>query len=417
MRVAVGPSRLQGKIAAPASKSVAHRALICSALASGASEVFPLAPSQDIQATAQALQAMGASIRWEDTVIRVTGIRACPEQAQMDCKESGSTLRFLIPVAAALGICASFTGSGRLPERPLGPYRTAFIEKGVSLDSNFLPLHLHGRLQPGCYTLPGDISSQFITGLLFALPLLDGDSRIQLSTPLESAPYVALTIDVLRQCGIVVHWTDNTIQIPGRQQYQPRQWKVEADYSNAAFFLVAGALGNDVKLINLPDHSLQGDQDILRILDLFGAAPVRKDGAVWFQQRICRPVQIDAKNIPDLVPILCVAAAAAPGKTVITGTKRLKIKESDRAGAMVDCLTRLGADIRQEPDALTICGGRPLHGAVVSSYSDHRIAMSMAIASCLADSPVVIEQAQAVEKSYPRFFEDFKALGGIVHVV
>ena len=198
MRVAVGPSRLQGKIAAPASKSVAHRALICSALASGASEVFPLAPSQDIQATAQALQAMGASIRWEDTIIRVTGIRACPEQVQMDCKESGSTLRFLIPVAAALGICASFTGSGRLPERPLGPYRTAFTGKGVSLDSDFLPLHLHGRLQPGCYTLPGDISSQFITGLLFALPLLDGDSRIQLSTPLESAPYVALTIDVLR---------------------------------------------------------------------------------------------------------------------------------------------------------------------------------------------------------------------------
>ena len=417
MNVQILPARLHGEICAPPSKSIAHRVLICAALANGNSTVFPIDTSKDMEATIGALQAMGASICRNGKQVTVTGISCVPQHATIDCIESGSTLRFLIPIAAAKGIACRFVGSGRLPERPLAPYSDEFSRKGVCLDSNFVPLNLSGQLLPGVYTLPGDISSQFITGLLFALPLLGQDSVIRLSTRLESAPYVDLTIDVLKKFGIFVSRENDTFYIPGNQQYQPKQFQVESDFSNAAFFLTAAALGNDVKVSGLSYDSLQGDQRILDALSLLGANPVWKENSVSIDRSVSHAAEMDGRDIPDLLPILCVAAAAVPGRTIIHGTKRLKIKESDRAAAMVDCLTRLGGTIREESDALIIDGGRPLHGAVVSSYGDHRIVMSMAIAACLADSPIIIEGAQAVEKSYPGFFEDFKALGGMVHVI
>ncbi len=417
MNVQIFPASLHGKVCAPPSKSIAHRALICAALARGKSTVSPVDLSKDMEATIGALKAMGASIIRKENEVTVTGIDTPPRQTKIDCMESGSTLRFLIPIAAAKGMSCRFVGSGRLPERPLAPYFDEFQKKGVYLDRKFIPLNLSGQLQPGLYTLPGDISSQFITGLLFALPLLLEDSVITLSTPLESAPYVDLTIDVLKKFGVHIFREKDRFIIPGRQEYQPQKFYVEADFSNAAFFLTASALGNNVKVHGLSSDSLQGDRKILDILSSFGASTVLENGFVSTTQSLSRPAEIDGRDIPDLLPILCVAAAAAPGRTVIHGTKRLKIKESDRAAAMVDGLSRLGGQIREESDQLIIDGGKPLHGATVSSYSDHRIVMSMAIAACLTDSPIIIEGAQAVEKSYPGFFEDFKALGGIVHVI
>ncbi len=417
MNIQITPGPLSGTVCAPPSKSIAHRALICAALAEGTSVISPVDSSKDMDATIGALRAMGAVISRLGKRISVTGISAPPAQAQIDCIESGSTLRFLIPVAAALGISCRFTGSGRLPQRPLTPYVDAFLCKGIKLDSCFVPASCSGQLEPGAYQIPGDVSSQFITGLLFALPILDGDSVISLTTPLESAPYIDLTIDVLHSFGIRILKEDNRFVISGRQRYQPQNFAVESDYSNAAFFLTSAALGNSVKLSGLSQKSLQGDREILTALSAFGASPVWKDGFWEIPQIVCHAAQIMGRDIPDLLPILCVAAAAVPGQTVIHETRRLKLKESDRAAAMTDCLTRLGAKIREEPNALVIDGGFPLHGGTVSSYGDHRIAMSMAIAAGLADSPVVIEDAQAVEKSYPGFFADFQALGGVLHVV
>lgn len=417
MNIQITPGPLRGTIYPPPSKSIAHRALICAALASGTSVISPVDTSKDMDATINALQAMGAKIIREGKTITVTGINAAPKQAQIDCIESGSTLRFLIPVAAALGISCYFTGSGRLPQRPLTPYFDVFPRKGAKLDSSFLPASCSGQLKPGTYQIPGDISSQFITGLLFALPILDGDSVILLSTPLESAPYIDLTLDVLKAFGVEIFREENRFVIPGKQSYSSQNFRVEADYSNAAFFLAAAALGSCVKLYGLSQNSLQGDKEILNALSCFGAFPIWNEGMVEMQNPVCHAAQICGQDIPDLIPILCVAAAAVPGQTVIRETRRLKIKESDRAAAMADCLTRLGAKIREEPNALVIDGGFPLHGGRVSSYGDHRIAMSMTIAAGLANAPVVIEGAQAVEKSYPGFFEDFKSLGGIAHVL
>lgn len=417
MNVRILPANLRGEVFAPPSKSVAHRALICAALANESSTVFPVDWSKDMEATIGALKTLGASIVRNDKEVTITGIGKAPKQAKVDCIESGSTLRFLIPIAAAKGISCQFIGSGRLPERPLAPYVDAFERKGARLDGKFVPLRLSGQLQPGAFILPGDISSQFITGLLFALPLLSKDSTITLSTPLESAPYVDLTIHVLREFGVHIFWEKDKFTIPGNQKYLSRKFQVEGDFSNAAFFLTAAALGNSVKVFGLSQNSLQGDRKILNILSALGAAPVQEKEFITVRQSVSRPTEIDGRDVPDLLPILCVAAAAVPGRTVIRGTKRLKIKESDRAAAMVDCLSRLGGQIREETDTLIVDGGHPLHGATVSSYGDHRIVMSMAIAACLVDSPIVIEGAQAVEKSYPHFFEDFKALGGIVHVI
>ena len=354
MNVRILPANLKGEVFAPSSKSVAHRALICAALANESSTVFPVDRSKDMEATIGALKTLGASIVRNDNGVTITGIGKAPKQAKVDCIESGSTLRFLIPIAAAKGISCQFIGSGRLPERPLAPYVDAFERKGAHLVGKFVPSHLSGQLQPGAFILPGNISSQFITGLLFALPLLSKDSTITLSTPLESAPYVDLTIHVLREFGVHICWEKDKFTIPGNQKYLARKFQVEGDFSNAAFFLTAAALGNSVKVFGLSQNSLQGDRKILNILSALGAMPVQEKEFITVRQSVSRPTEIDGRDVPDLLPILCVAAAAVPGRTVIRGTKRLKIKESDRAAAMVDCLSRLGGQIREETDTLIV---------------------------------------------------------------
>ena len=401
----IQPGALNGRILVPLSKSAAHRAVICSALAGG-KEILPVDEplSDDLLFTMSAIKKIRGN--------KVQG------ELQIDCGESGSTLRFLIPVAAALGIPAEFIGRGRLPERPLGVYLDCLPEHGVSCTTaGGLPLKITGRLTPGQYRLPGNVSSQFITGLLLALPLLHGDSELILSSPLESAGYVDMTIETMRRFGVSIQQTENGWFVPGSQTYQPREYRVERDWSQAAFFLAAGALGGHVELGGLNPRSCQGDRAAEDLFRAFGAQEEWKDSFLSVSPGQLHGIEIDASQIPDLVPVLAATAALCTGKTHIYNAQRLRLKESDRLAAMANGLNHLGGKVREMPDGLIIDGVETLHGGTVEGCNDHRIVMAFAIAALKADGPVTITDAQSINKSYPSFFTDFNQLGGNANVI
>ena len=412
MNVTITPGRLSGTVTPPPSKSQAHRLLIAAALSGGISTISNLADSQDIQATRRCLSALGAGL--EDlapSVVQVhgvgNGIVIAPPYAPLDCGESGSTLRFLIPVALLVQGKACFTGRGRLMERPLTPYQELFREKGVSwkLEDGVLTVD-GGRgydalaLDPGEYRLPGNVSSQFITGLLYALPLLAGDSRILLTTSLESRGYIDMTLDALEQFGVRAEYDGaRTFRVPGRQAYQARDLTIEADWSNAAFWYAALSLGCELDIQGLNAFSTQGD---MRIVPYY----MKLQGA--------GPVDLDVSQCPDLVPPLAAMAALRAGETTrIINAVRLRLKESDRLATVTQVLTALGGQVEEGPDYLVFHGRETLPGGVtVSAHNDHRIAMMAAIAAIRCASPVTITGAQCVNKSYPNFWEDYEALGG-----
>ncbi|WP_312641765.1 3-phosphoshikimate 1-carboxyvinyltransferase [Hydrogenoanaerobacterium sp.] len=422
MIATVKSSILSGDYFAPPSKSDSHRALICAALANGFSFVSPLAPSEDIRATISALRALDADIQLQEENAVVSGILDKPmDHIRIFCNESGSTLRFLIPIVAAYGIEAIFTGAGKLPQRPLSLYHEQLSCKGVVLDkleSDELPLKITGKLKPGRFELAGNISSQFLTGLLFALPLLQGDSELILTSPLESKPYVDMTIATLACFGIEIAETELGYRVKGNQSYIPCSYKVEGDYSNAAFFAAAGLLSEQGVVLNgLCKNSKQGDREIIKLIAQFGGNVTHMaDDSIRIARSTLHGIEIDAAQIPDLVPILAVIGTFAQGRTHIYHAHRLKIKESDRLTAMTQNLQALGADICCDDDSITVNGGKRLHGGVVSAYNDHRIAMSMAVAALFCDGEVLIDGAEAVNKSYPQFFEDYNRLGGCADV-
>ena len=324
----------------------------------------------------------------------VASVSSAAASPTLDCGESGSTLRFLLPVAAALGREARFVGHGRLPERPHDVLLDAMAEHGATADARRLPLQLHGRLRGGTFALPGNVSSQYITGLLMALPLCAGDSVIRLTTCLESAPYVNLTLRALADFGIRAETLPDGWRIPGGQRYHsPGRVVVEGDWSGAAFWLAANALGSRVECGNLDEASAQGDRAIRPLLNRLGS-------------------EIDVSECPDLVPALAVAAAGFPGRTALVGAARLRLKESDRLASVAALLRALGCAVDEGAESLTIHGGAPLTGGTVDGCGDHRIVMAAAVAATAASSPVTILGAQAVAKSYPDFFRDFEALGG-----
>ena len=400
MNVIVTPGRLCGTVRAPASKSAAHRLLIGAALADRPTRIRLSATNRDIEATADCLCTLGAVIERSGEMLYVPPIDRPPEDAALDCGESGSTLRFLLPMTAALGVQARFTGHGRLPERPNQALTDALRAHGADVDADLLPMSLSGPLRGGRWALPGNISSQYITGLLLALPLLEEDSEIALTTPLESAAYVDMTLQALEQFGIAAERMENGWRVPGGQRYRsPGTVEVEGDWSSAAFWLAANALGADIRVEGLKSDSVQGDRAVTQLLG----------------QR-----EIDASGVPDLVPALAVAAAGREHTTVISGAARLRLKESDRLQTTADLLSALGHGIAVTSDGLIIRGGAPtpceanIH--TVDGANDHRIVMAAAVAAAFADRPVRITGAEAVEKSYPGFFRDFETLGGNVHV-
>jgi 3-dehydroquinate synthase/3-phosphoshikimate 1-carboxyvinyltransferase len=417
--VIVEPNKLKGTVTIPPSKSLSHRAIICAGLSEQVSVIGPVSESVDIQATLAAMTRFGAEI------VRVKSDRlgdyyqisnkkigtyyetrkpVIHEPLTIDCHESGSTLRFLIPFAFLTSANVTFTGEGRLVKRPLTPYYDLFDQKGVKYEtrSGELPLTIHGNFGPGRYELPGNVSSQFITGLLMTLPLMNDDSEIHITTDLESGPYIDLTIETLKQFSIdIEHSSENVYHIPGNQSYSAVDLSLEGDYSQGAFWLVANSLGSEVDVTGLEPLSLQGDRIITSMIDIFDLEPHENSKR-----------EFDISQCPDLLPILAVKAALTKGITVFEKGERVRLKESDRIHAMAVELGKMGADIVETDDGLKIVGVEQLKSATVSSWNDHRIAMALAIAATCSSGPVCIEGADCVSKSYPEFWEDYKKVGG-----
>jgi 3-phosphoshikimate 1-carboxyvinyltransferase len=401
-----------GVITPPPSKSISHRAVICSRLAGGG-RIDNLGDSDDIIATNAAIAEI-LRIEVDDE-----GNFKIPDHKIIDCNESGSTIRFLLPIAAALGGSYEFIGRGRLLYRPQDAYRRIFEQQGLTFDHTEERIKIDGRLQAGTFALEGDVSSQFITGLLFALPLLDGDSEIVITTPLESAAYVDLTLDVLKAFGIEVQVNydgdsnaANVIgySVPGYQTYRPTDYSVEADFSQTAFFLVAAALGCDIELKGLNLDSKQGDKAAIDIIREMGGTIEQDCGGLLSVQggEHMHGVTIDAREIPDIIPPLSVLCSFVDGESRIINASRLRIKECDRLSAMVSELSKIGIDIEEGDDYMIIRGQKSAPGGVtVDAHGDHRIAMAMSVAAYRCDAPISIRGWQSISKSYPTFYEDF----------
>lgn len=415
---AIAPQKLNGTVMIPPSKSIGHRAIICAALAKGVSTLTNIGISDDIDATVEAMKMLGARIEREGGTLTIDGSNTFVDiqHKTIDCKESGSTLRFLIPLALHCNEI-TFIGSKRLGQRPLDLYYSLFDQSGIvyETEGGCLPLTIHGGEINSKLEICGNVSSQFITGLLLSLPLLPINFQIQITSPLESKAYVDLTMDVMKEFGVEIHNNNyNTFFIKGGQAYQPKDYYCEGDFSQAAFYLVAGTLGNDIKCKGLFANSRQGDKEILTIIEKMGGQIVVTDDIITAIPSATEGITIDAAQIPDLVPILAVLGALSKGETRIINAQRLRIKESDRLAAISEQLNLLGGIVIQKPDGLIIEGVNELRGAVTNGCNDHRIAMSIAIAATRATEEVVVEDSDCVKKSYPNFWEDYQALGGVI---
>ncbi len=390
MDITIHPARLAGTVQMIPSKSQAHRLLICAAFADKETELMCPETNEDISATADCLNALGAQINRYEWGYHITPVREIPKKATLNCRESGSTLRFLLPVAGALGVEATLLMAGRLPNRPLSPLKEEMERMGCRITKpGENTLLCTGKLLPGSYSIAGNVSSQFISGLLFALILLESPSTLNITGKIESKPYIEMTKNAL--CAFNANMTENLI-FPSRPLNSPGRLTVEGDWSNGAFFLAANALGNNIDVVGLKDDSPQGDRVCKDILSAG------------------EPINISASDIPDLVPILSVVCAAKNGGTFYD-INRLRLKESDRVASTIAMLKAFGIKAEADENTLTVFPGK-FCGCTVNSENDHRIAMSSAIAATIADGPVTILGAQCVSKSYPAFWEVYRALGG-----
>lgn len=415
--VTITPSALAGTIPAIASKSHVHRLLICAALSDAPHRIVCRGTSRDIEATARCLSALGAELRQDGDGYLVTPLQFgnFSEPAVLDCGESGSTYRFLAPLVCALGARASFSLAGKLPHRPMEPLLAALESHGAVIGGRGTAAPaLSGPISPGCYELPGNLSSQFFSGLLFALPLLSGQSELVVKGRLQSGGYLQMTRDTLHRFSVETEQTPVGFRIPGGQRYHCEKTPVpEGDWSNAAFFLCAAACrGSGITITGLPGDTVQGDRAICALLREFGAKVRCEKNAVTVRPGVLHPIRLDAGDIPDLVPALAVAAAGACGTSVFENIGRLRLKESDRAETVCGALRALGASAEVRENRMEIHGHGQLSGGTADACGDHRIAMLLAAASVLCRTPVTIIGAGAVGKSYPGFFEDFAALGG-----
>jgi 3-phosphoshikimate 1-carboxyvinyltransferase len=420
------PGKLNGKVHVPTSKSQTHRAILCAAMADGLSTIENVVLSDDIAATIEAAEAFGAKIekiegksKGKLVDLRVSGKgRLVKTRKTIDCRESGSTLRFSLPIALTTGEVFEFIGRGKLPSRPMEPYYKIFREKGVmhETDNGDLPLTVKGRLKPGTYSLEGNVSSQYVTGLLLALPFADGPSEIVLESPLESGKYVDITLQVQESFGVRIKRDGYESFYVEKQDYRPANVVMEGDYSQAAFWMVAGLIGQGIEIEGLKADSAQGDRAAVELLLAMGGRLHEDENVLKAEESSMKSITMDASDCPDLVPIMAVAAALAEGTTRIVNAERLRHKESDRLRAISVEMNKLGARIMETEDGLIIEGVKTLQGGTsVWSHNDHRIAMALTVASTVCQKPVIIEGMDAINKSYPEFTRDFKELGGKIH--
>lgn len=420
MKVKVTPSKVHGNVKIPASKSMAHRALICASLSDGTSIVSNVTNSKDIEATVGCMKALGAKIKQiDETTYEVTGTNLFKQEGNITCNanESGSTLRFLIPLATCTNAKVKFLGQGRLLQRPMDVYENEFKEQNIEFNQSDKEIIVHGNLQAKDYVVQGDISSQFITGFMFVLPLLNQDSTLTITKPYESKSYVNLTIQMLAKFGIeIIETSSNSYLIKGNQHYKAQDVSVEGDFSQLAFFAVLGTLNNTLSCSNMDMSSKQGDK---AILDCIPSYTSNKD-TVTFAKKQPMPQIIDLSNCPDLGPILCVLASYTNGETNIVNAARLRMKESDRIEAMETELKKWGVDITSTFDSIQIHGKEHYKSdstVEIFGHNDHRIVMAMTVFGLCAESECIIDDAQAITKSYPTFFEDIQSLGGKVEIL
>ena len=421
---AIEPGRLAGTAAVPPSKSAAHRAVVCAALAAGTSHIGNVEFSQDILATLGAAQQLGAKVERGEHELTITGRGNADGFATITrpvfCNESGSTLRFILPLFSLTAQKVRFTGAGRLMQRPQEIYAQLFERQGLRFEQNEQGITIFGRLCPGTFTLPGNVSSQFISGLLFATPLMEAPSTIEVRAPFESRSYVDLTTDAMQKFGVKVSVRARkdgsaTYKVAAPQHYAAADMDVEGDYSQAAFLAVLGSIVGGITVTGLPSGSHQGDRVILDILKQCGAKFERSGSHVTFHRSLLKAVEIDLADCPDLGPVLIALGCFCSGTTIIRNAGRLRIKECDRIAAMQEELAKMGGTVKADGDTLTI-EGCVLHKptAPLNGHNDHRIVMAMAVAALAAGQPAVIEGANAVNKSWPDFFEVIKGLGAHV---
>lgn len=420
----IDPIKLKGEVKIPPSKSMAHRAVICAALSSGVSKIENIDYSEDIIATIEGMKTLGAVINKYDNYIEVQGMFNEGNKREslrtIDCNESGSTLRFLVPISLLFNGITRFIGKGNLGKRPLTTYYNIFEKQGIkyTAEDGNLNLVVDGLIKSGNFEVEGNVSSQFITGLMFTLPLLDGDSKIIITTEMESKGYIDLTLSAMKDFGIeIINNNYKEFIIKGNQNYNARNYRVEGDYSQAAFFLSADALGSEVVLKDLDLNSLQGDKEVIEILERMNVEIIpREDGIIGKAKGDLKATVIDGSQCPDIIPVLAVVSALSPGTTEIINSSRLRIKECDRLKAISTELIKLGAKIKETDDGLIIDGVKEFLGGVeVWSWNDHRIAMSLAIAGTRCKNPIILNDFECVSKSYPNFFEDYKNIGGEVN--
>ena len=466
MKVIIKPSILKGRIKAVSSKSHIHRVILAASLCEEKTIIKNVNMSEDILATIKCAEEIGTKITFIDNEVIVfpKGVNSFDEISldnsevtkNFNCNESGSTLRFILPIIGALNLRANIFGKGRLVERPnellvnelekngmnvtsffgkkqngfdkkleekleeksLKNTDETFYNKELENENSAKMFEVSGQLKPGKYFLDGNVSSQYFTGLLFALPLLSGDSEIVLKSPLQSKGYVDLTIETLNTFGIKIKENNNGYTVLGGQKYiSPKEVTGQGDWSNGAFFLVAGALGGEITVDGLSINSTQGDKEIVNIIKAIGADVTVKNNSVTVKKNQINAIKKDVSNIPDLAPIMAVLASVATGESDFFNGERVRLKECDRLYAMQECLYKIGANITEKPDGLIIKGRENLKGGSVNSFNDHRIVMAIAVASVVSKGEIQINNAEAIAKSYPKFFEDFAALGGIINVI
>ena len=414
------PAPLKGAVAAPASKSEAHRRMICAGLTRGATTLNGFMDSADMAATARCLKALGAKIKCDGGTITIEGYTKNPGKLPvLDCGESGSTLRFFVPIALAIAGGGVFRMHGRLSQRPMDVYKDLFVPRGVRWRMGVgcdgaAELTVKGELEAGYYVMPGNVSSQFVSGLLFALPLLEEDSTLTVQPPVESAGYIRMTVEVLVNSGIDLEEVASfSWRIAGNQQYQAKDGVLSGDYSQAAVFCCAGALGHDVTVTGLAKETTQGDRAVLAHLEALGAKVCEDEAGVTVTAGKLTGATLDMSDCPDIAPILALVCQMAEGESRLTGCGRLRLKECDRLAATVEVLNLLGGNARAEGDDIVIQGVKELKGGVsLPNYNDHRMVMLGAIAASIAKEPVVVSGVEALNKSWPEFINVYKELKG-----